>query len=87
MTPILWHKLPGPIYVKVVIALIAVIGVFFLLMEVAYPAISPYMPFNDMAVSDPAADTTAPASEEAPVEEIPQVDVDTIHLDQSPAMG
>lgn len=90
MTPILWHKLPGPVYVKAIIALIAVIGVFLLLMEVVYPAISPYMPFNDMSVSDPfIADTAdpAPAPAEAPVEEIPQVDVDPDRLGQSPAMG
>ena len=46
----LWSKLPGPTPVKTIIALIAFIAVFFLLMEVVFPYISPMMPYNDVAV-------------------------------------
>lgn len=46
----LWNLLPGPSPVKVLLAIAIAVGVFFLLMEVVFPAISPLMPYNDVAV-------------------------------------
>lgn len=46
----LWRALPGPWPVKLLIAIALAIAVFFLLMEVVFPAISPLLPYNDVAV-------------------------------------
>ncbi|MEX3514613.1 MULTISPECIES: hypothetical protein [Corynebacterium] len=46
----LWNLLPGPTPVKVLLAIAIAVGVFFLLMEVVFPAISPLMPYNDVSV-------------------------------------
>ena len=46
----LWNLLPGPTPLKVVVAIVVVVGVFFLLMEVVFPYISPMMPYNDVSV-------------------------------------
>lgn len=47
----LWHKLPGPTPVKVLIVLALLVAVFFLLMEVVYPWVSTLMPYTDVAVN------------------------------------
>lgn len=46
----LWNLLPGPTPVKVLLAIVIAVGVFFLLMEVVFPAISPLMPYNEVSV-------------------------------------
>ncbi|MGV0327502.1 hypothetical protein ACUY2E_11300 [Corynebacterium confusum] len=46
----LWNLLPGPTPMKVLLAIAIAVGVFFLLMEVVFPAISPLMPYNDVSV-------------------------------------
>lgn len=46
----LWNLLPGPTPVKVLLAIAIAVGVFFLLMEVVFPAISPLMPYNEVSV-------------------------------------
>lgn len=50
MYSLLWRYLPGPWPVKLVTVLVLLVGVFFLLMEVVFPLISPLMPYNDVAV-------------------------------------
>lgn len=46
----LWRALPGPTWVKLVIMLGVLVGLFFLLMEVVFPAIGPLMPWTDVGV-------------------------------------
>ena len=46
----LWNLLPGPTPVEVILAIAIAVGVFFLLMEVVFPWLSPMMPYNDVAV-------------------------------------
>lgn len=46
----LWKLLPGPWWLKTIFAIALVVGVFFLLMEVVFPMVSPLMPYNDVAV-------------------------------------
>lgn len=46
----LWNLIPGPTWVKTLVAIAVAVGVFFLLMNVVFPAISPLMPYNDVSV-------------------------------------
>lgn len=46
----LWRALPGPTWVKLVIVLGLLVGLFFLLMEVVFPAIGSLMPWTDVGV-------------------------------------
>ncbi len=48
----LWRHLPGPTWVRVVIALLAAVGVAVLCFTVVYPALAPLMPFSDTTVGD-----------------------------------
>ncbi|MDO4761917.1 MAG: hypothetical protein Q4A31_08375 [Corynebacterium sp.] len=50
MYGLLWRVLPGPVWVKALLALIILAAVFLLLMEVIFPWISPMLPYNDVAV-------------------------------------
>lgn len=50
MYGMIWRLLPGPTFVKTLIALALLVGVFFLLMEVVFPWVSAQMPYNDVAV-------------------------------------
>ncbi len=50
MYALLWHKLPGPPWVKWLLTIAILIAVFFLLMEVVFPWVSSLMPYNDVAV-------------------------------------
>ncbi|GAB3595017.1 hypothetical protein CFAEC_12960 [Corynebacterium faecale] len=50
MYSLLWRALPGPWPVKALIMVVLLVAVFFLLMEVIFPMISPLMPFNDVSV-------------------------------------
>ncbi|MEJ5928814.1 hypothetical protein WG915_09355 [Corynebacterium sp. H128] len=46
----LWRHLPGPLPVKILIAVAIVVGIFFLLMEVVFPQLSDLMPYQEVAV-------------------------------------
>lgn len=46
-----WRMLPGPWWVKLIITLAILVGVFFLLMEVVFPYLSPLMPWTDVSVN------------------------------------
>ncbi|MDO5099117.1 MAG: hypothetical protein Q4D85_10210 [Corynebacterium sp.] len=50
MYGLIWRILPGPWPVKALLAIILAVGVFFLLMEVVFPWVSMFMPYNDVAV-------------------------------------
>lgn len=45
-----WRLLPGPWWVKLIIVLALLVGVFFLLMEVVFPAVGPLMPWTEVGV-------------------------------------
>lgn len=46
----LWNVLPGPLLVKLALALGIVSLIFILIMTVVFPALSQLMPYNDVAV-------------------------------------
>ncbi|HRA75454.1 MAG TPA: hypothetical protein PLE12_04385 [Propionicimonas sp.] len=46
----LWRGLPGPFAVKLLLALVLVLGVVAGLFTWVFPAIAPLMPFNDVTV-------------------------------------
>ncbi len=48
----LWRHLPGPSWVRVVILLLAAVGVAVLCFTTVYPAIAPLRPFNDTTVGE-----------------------------------
>jgi len=47
---LIWRLIPGPVPVKLVIALALIAGIAWLLWTVVFPWADPYMPFNDGAV-------------------------------------
>ena len=49
----LWRLLPGPVAVKVLLAVILFLGVVWALLTWVFPAIAPLMPFNDLTVEGP----------------------------------
>ena len=46
----IWRHLPGPTPVKILISVVLLAAVFMLLMEVIFPIIPQYMPYNDVSV-------------------------------------
>lgn len=46
----LWRLIPGPVPVKILVTLVLLVAVFLLLMEVVFPLVSQYMPYNDVSV-------------------------------------
>ena len=46
----LWRLIPGPVPVKILVTLVVLVAVFLLLMEVVFPLVSQYMPYNDVSV-------------------------------------
>ncbi len=44
----IWRQLPGPTAVRVVAALLLVIGVVAVLLFVVFPWVEPRLPFNDV---------------------------------------
>lgn len=50
----LWRALPGPWWVKLIIVLIALVGIFLLLMEIVFPKIGPMMPWTEVGVQSMA---------------------------------
>jgi hypothetical protein len=50
----IWRALPGPLVVRVLLALVLVLAVVAVLFVWVFPRIAPLMPFNDNTV-DPSA--------------------------------
>ena len=48
----LWRHLPGPTLVRVTILVVAAVLVLAACFQWAFPALSPYMPFNDTTVGE-----------------------------------
>ncbi len=48
----LWRILPGPVWLRAIICLILAAAVVAVLFTWVFPAIAPYLPFNDGTVSD-----------------------------------
>ncbi|MDO4910903.1 MAG: hypothetical protein Q3972_04065 [Corynebacterium sp.] len=46
----LWRSIPGPAWLKTVIFLAVLVGIFFLLMEVVFPYVDQFMPYTDVSV-------------------------------------
>ena len=49
-----WRALPGPLPVRVVLALLAAVAVVLLLFLVVFPRVESWMPFSDVTVGDAA---------------------------------
>ena len=47
----IWRRLPGPVAVKLVVALVLITAVVALLMFVVFPLLDPLLPFNRVSVS------------------------------------
>ncbi|HKS46635.1 MAG TPA: hypothetical protein VJT49_16275 [Amycolatopsis sp.] len=47
----IWRHLPGPFAVKLVLAILLVLGVVALLMFVVFPWAEPLLPFNQVSVN------------------------------------
>ena len=50
MFTLLWHYLPGSRPVKFLVMIALLVAIFFLLIDVVFPLVSPMMPYNDVAV-------------------------------------
>ena len=46
----LWRALPGPTWLKAIIVLAVLVGLFFLLMNVVFPWVETMVPWTDVAV-------------------------------------
>ncbi|KGF18042.1 hypothetical protein ACLB3A_03625 [Corynebacterium freneyi] len=46
----LWRALPGPAWLKAIIVLAVLVGLFFLLMNVVFPWVEAMVPWTDVAV-------------------------------------
>lgn len=46
----IWQHLPGPLVVRVLMALVLVVVVVAVCFQWVFPAIAPYMPFNQTTV-------------------------------------
>ncbi|MFD5868188.1 hypothetical protein ACFWGD_06185 [Corynebacterium sp. NPDC060344] len=46
----LWRALPGPAWLKAIIVLAVLVGLFFLLMNVVFPWVETIVPWTDVAV-------------------------------------
>lgn len=46
----IWRHLPGPVFLRVVEAIVLVAAVVALLMFVVFPWVEPMLPFNDVSV-------------------------------------
>jgi hypothetical protein len=46
----IWRTLPGPVVVRLLLALVLLLAVLALLMTVVFPAVGPLLPFNDVSV-------------------------------------
>lgn len=50
----IWRHLPGPVLVRLLLAVVLVLAVVAALFLWVFPAIAPHMPFNDQTVGAPA---------------------------------
>lgn len=48
----IWRSLPGPLAVRVLLAVLAVLGVVAVCFTWVFPVVAPYVPFNDTTVGD-----------------------------------
>lgn len=48
----LWRVLPGPWWVRAGLCAVLFVSVIMLCFTVVFPAIAPYVPFNDASVGD-----------------------------------
>lgn len=48
----LWRHLPGPVVVRVLLAIVLLVAVAAACFQWLFPAIAPYMPFNDTTVGE-----------------------------------
>ncbi len=48
----LWRLLPGPRWVRTVLAFVLAVVVVAVCFQWAFPALAPYVPFNDSTVGD-----------------------------------
>lgn len=48
----IWHSLPGPTALRVVLSLLLLVAVVVACFLWVFPAAAPYMPFNDNTVGD-----------------------------------
>ena len=48
----IWRHLPGPLLVRLLIAFVAVLAVVAVCFVWVFPAVAPYVPFNDTTVGD-----------------------------------
>jgi hypothetical protein len=48
---LIWRRLPGPVPVRAVLAAVLVAAVVVALFRWGFPAVAPYLPFNNGAVS------------------------------------
>ena len=46
----LWRVLPGPAWLKAIVVLLVLVGLFFLLMNVVFPWVETMVPWTDVAV-------------------------------------
>ncbi len=47
----IWRTLPGPLVVRLLLALLLLTAVLALLMMVVFPAVDPLLPFNNVSVN------------------------------------
>lgn len=50
MFSLLWYYLPGPAPLKFILVVALLVAIFFLFMDVVFPWVSTWMPYNDVAV-------------------------------------
>ena len=48
----LWRALPGPWWLRVLLALLLVVAVVAVCFTWVFPAVAPFMPFNDITVDE-----------------------------------
>lgn len=70
MYGLLWRILPGPWPSKLIMAVGLFVGAAALLWFLAFPAISPHMPFNDGAIDSGSAPGAPPEGEPAGAPEV-----------------
>ena len=52
MYGLLWRLLPGPVWIRALLALLLVVAVVAVCFTWVFPAIAPFMPFNDITVDE-----------------------------------
>ena len=55
-----WRRLPGPLPVRLLLALLAFLLVVAVLFVVVFPAVEPLLPFSDVTVDEAAPATGSP---------------------------